>query len=246
MELESLAIVMAAFLFAAFVKGTTGLGFSTSALPILVLSIGLKASLPLVIIPSLTSNLLVMRAAGRFRPTLRRFWPMYVATLPGIALGLALLVWVDPLIPTAVLGTVLIAYSAYALGQRRLTLRPRLERPLSVPTGLVTGLINGWTGSQVMPVLPYLMALGLEPNRFVQAINISFTLGSQAMVIGLSQLGLFTVDTALVSALGVVPVFAGVHLGTRARRWLSPEGFRRAVLIVLICLGTGMILRSLL
>ncbi len=245
MELESLAIVMAAFLFAAFVKGTTGLGFSTAALPILVLSIGLKAALPLVIIPSLTSNVLLMRSAGQFRPTLRRFWPLYLASLPGIAFGLALLAWVDPLVPTAVLGTVLIAYSAYALSQRRLALRPSLERPLKIPTGLVTGLINGWTGSQVMPVLPYLMALGLEPNRFVQAINISFTVGSLAMIIGLSRLGLFTADTALVSALGVLPVFAGVHLGTRARRWLSPDGFRRAVLIVLICLGSGMIVRSL-
>ncbi len=47
-------VVAGAFVFAAFVKGTTGLGFSTIALPFLVLAIGLKEALPLLIIPSMS------------------------------------------------------------------------------------------------------------------------------------------------------------------------------------------------
>ena len=73
--------IAAVFFFAAFVKGVTGLGFSTTALPFLVLSIGLKETLPLLIIPSILSNLQVMRSAGHFRVSCLQFWPLYIATL---------------------------------------------------------------------------------------------------------------------------------------------------------------------
>lgn len=45
------------------------------------------------------------------------------------------------------------------------------EKRLRVPTGFLTGFINGLTGSQVMPVLPYLFSLNLDIKTFVQAIN---------------------------------------------------------------------------
>ncbi|MCY3754925.1 MAG: TSUP family transporter, partial [Alphaproteobacteria bacterium] len=109
---EMLALVAVAFLIAAFVKGATGLGFSTCALPLLALSIGIREALPLVLAPSIASNLLVMRGAGHFRETVRRFWPLCLAVLPGIALGVMLLVWVDPLAAGAVLGAVLAGYAA--------------------------------------------------------------------------------------------------------------------------------------
>ena len=72
---ETLAIVGAIFFFAAFVKGITGLGFSTSALALLALTIGIKAALPLLIIPSLTSNAIVMVQTSHFREMLIRFTP---------------------------------------------------------------------------------------------------------------------------------------------------------------------------
>ena len=80
--------ILATYLFAATAKGVTGLGFSTTCLPILALLVGLKEALPLVLIPSICSNIVVMRQAGRFGETLRRFWPMLLALLPGLVLGL--------------------------------------------------------------------------------------------------------------------------------------------------------------
>lgn len=66
MNFETILIIACAYLVAAFVKGATGLGFSTSALPILALGLGLKSAMPLVIIPSLVSNAIVMMQAGHF------------------------------------------------------------------------------------------------------------------------------------------------------------------------------------
>ncbi len=246
LELSELAIVIAAFFFAAFVKGTTGLGFSTTALPFLVLTLGLKEALPLLILPSLTSNLIVMREAGGFKPALRQFWPLYLAALPGLLLGLFLLAWLDPVLSASVLGVVLISYCLFALAQPEFRLRPPIAKLLAMPTGFVNGAVNGLTGSQVMPVLPYMMSLHLAPAPFVQAINIMFTGSSLVMALGLAKLGLMSPTDLLVSTVGLIPVFVGVRFGSTVRRWLAPKAFRVAVLALLLFLGASMVVRPLL
>ena len=170
-------LIAAAFI-SAFLKGITGLGFSTICLGLLASVIDLKLAIPAVLVPSLSSNLLVMLEAGQFRATVRRFWPLYLAALPALISGLSLLVSVDSASARRALGAVLFIYGVWALANAEFSLERRAERWLNVPVGLATGFINGLTGSQVMPVLPYLLSLKLDKNVFVQAINISFTLSS--------------------------------------------------------------------
>ena len=243
METTQLTIVASAFLFAAFVKGVTGLGFSTTALPFLVYALGIKEALPLLIIPSIASNLIVMRDVGEFRPTASRFRWLYLAVAPGVVLGLSLLNWLDPIVSSAVLGIALILYCVIAWLQPDFRMRRRIAKVLEIPVGFTTGLINGVTGSQVMPVLPFLLSLQLERNVFIQAINVSFTLSSLVMAIGLWKLGLMTLQSVEVSLLGLVAVLIGVRFGSYVRRWLSPAAFRSAVLIILTVLGVGLIVR---
>jgi uncharacterized membrane protein YfcA len=244
MNPETLIIVGAAYFFAAFAKGTTGLGFSTACLPLLALAIGLKSTLPLLIIPSLASNVIVMREAGQFRASVRRFWPLFIAAAPGLAVGLALLAWLDQRYAAAVLGVVLFGYAVFALRTPDLHLPARLERPLAPVVGFLNGTVNGLTGSQVMPVLPYLLALRLDRDLFVQAINCAFTFSSILMAIGLSTIGLMTVETALISALGLIPVYIGVKMGGVVRRRLSADVFRKLVLYMLMLASLLLLIKA--
>ena len=245
MDPNLLAIACAAFFVAAFSKGITGMGFATTCLPILALTIGLEIALPLVLVPSVASNIIVQIEAGHFRESLRRFWPMLVAAMIGVVIGLALLTWMETRLAAAALGGVLIVYGLFALRTPNLTLPPHLEKPLGPVTGLLTGIVNGLTGSQLMPVLPYLMALRLDRERFVQAINCSFTLSSLVMAAGLSKIGLMNVETTLVSALGVVPVWIGLKLGSKVRQRLSPELFRKLVIYMLMVSGVLLLARAI-
>lgn len=241
MEPLVITYILATFFFAAFLKGTAGLGFATTCLGVMAAYLDMRLAIPLVIIPSLLANSLVMIDAGGFRAMLRRFWLMYVAAVPGLCAGLWLLGESDGVLPRTVLGVAMILYGMWGLWGGRL----RLEHtPLTaVSMGLTTGLVNGLTGSQIMPILPYLMSLKITKNELVQAINTSFTLASVIMLLGLGKLGLLTVNAMVVSAVGIVPVGLGIWLGGRVRRLLPETVFRRVVMVMLILLGAGLVVR---
>ncbi len=225
-------------------KGVTGLGFSTISLPLLTFSVGLKDALPLVIIPSITSNLIVMVGAGHFVPVVKRFWLMLAATIPGIVLGLWLLNYLDGETAGAILGVVLLAFCVFSYFNPNFVLPARLQRPLAPVSGFLTGTVNGITGSQVMPSMPYLMSLNLERYIFIQAINCSFTMSSIVMAIGLTALGIMTIQAFVISVIGAGFAIIATRFGERMRNKLSPEQFRKAVLVILTIMAIVLITKA--
>ena len=207
MDPTLLAIACGAFFFAAFSKGITGMGFATTCLPIIALAMGLEVALPLVLVPSVASNIIVQVEAGHFRESIRRFWPMLIAGMLGVVIGLVLLTWMEARAAGAALGVVLIVYGLFALKTPNLTLH-------------------------------------LDRERFVQAINCSFTASSIVMAVGLSKIGLMTTETALVSAIGIAPVWIGLKLGGNIRRRLTPEIFRKLVIYMLMASGVLLLIRA--
>ena len=240
----TLVFVFTTFFFAAFLKGTAGLGFATTCLGIMAAYLDVRLAIPLVIIPSLLSNALVMIDAGGFLSILRRFKFMFLAAVPGLAFGLWLLGGESTALPRLVLGTAMSLYGGWGLwgGTLRLTQRPLLD----LAVGVATGAVNGLTGSQIMPILPYLMSLNISKDELVQAINTSFTLSSLIMLVGLNKLGLVSSEILLVSVAGLVPVFLGIFVGGRVRRRLPEATFRRIVFALIGLLGLGLILRAFL
>lgn len=237
------AFILTAYVVASSIKGLTGIGFSTSCLPIMALRLDLTVAIPLVIIPSIVSNLAVMLQAGGFGSAVKRFWPLYLASIPGLLAGVALLVAIRADAAKAILGLVLMAYALWALSNKSFALSEKRERQLRVPVGLCTGFVNGLTGSQVMPVLPYLLALPLDKKAFVQAINISFTLSSLILLLAINQRGFLSAPTLLAAGAGLVPVLVTVYLAGRLQHRLSGPWHRRLVLNFLLVMGLILVAR---
>lgn len=243
MEPLVIVYVLATFFFAAFLKGAAGLGFATTCLGIMAAYLDMRLAIPLVILPSLLANGMVMIDAGGFFRVWKKFQLMYAAAVPGLFVGLWLLGSSDGVLPRTVLGVCMILYATWGLWGGRLQLKH--TRSSSVAVGMSTGLINGLTGSQIMPILPYLISLDISKDELVQAINTSFTVASIIMLLGLGKLGLLSFDAMTVSAIGIVPVGLGIWLGGRIRRRLPEPVFRQVVLVLLILLGAGLVGRSL-
>lgn len=239
------AFILTAYVVASGIKGLTGIGFSTSCLPIMALRLDLKIAIPLVIVPSIVSNLVVMLQAGRFREAVKRFWPLYLGSIPGLVIGLTILVAIDADVAKAILGLVLISYALWALINRAFSISLEWERVLKVPAGFCTGLVNGLTGSQVMPVLPYLLSLNLDKEAFVQSINISFTLSSLVMLVGMNRFGHLPLNSILIALGGLLPVLLTVSLAGRLQRRLTGAFHRTLVLSFLLAMGLVLLAKTL-
>jgi len=164
-----------------------------------------------------------------------------LSLLPGLALGLWTLAYIDGRLAGAILGGMLLVWCAVSFTKPELSIAAHWERPLAPFSGFITGTINGITGSQVLPMLPFMMMLQLERNLFLQAVNCSFTLSSLVMVLGLGKLGLFLWEDVLISVIGVLFVTIGLSLGAAVRSRLSETQFRQGILILLSLMGLGLI-----
>ena len=242
METYILVIIYSTFFIAAFIKGVTGLGFVSSCIPVIAIFIELEEAIPLVVIPSLVSNVMVIYQTGRLKHSIRRFWLLYISAFPGIYFGVLLLNTVGNYAAKLVLGIVSIAYSILILLRVEVSIPEEKERVLSIPVGLTNGFLNGLTGTQVIPMLPYLLSLRLDINGLINAINLGFTLSITVLLIIFSKFNLLTTEVLEISILGVIPVTAGIYLGSKLRHVISQERFKIAVLLILIIIGVNLII----
>ena len=239
-----ISIASTGLLLAGVIKGTTGLGYASCALPFLVVAVGLKPAMALVLVPAMATNISVAMTAGHFTEIVRRFMPLYVAMVPGIAAGLCILLWLGTSsVAVSVLGGAIVGYATLSLLRPQLALSGYAERVLQIPTGFANGVLTGLTGSKVMPLFPYMMALDLDPNRMVQAINLSVMLASIVLALGLFATSIMTLPLFAASVLAILPALIGVEIGRRVRVHIPATQFRKCVLIVLLLMGLLLIAR---
>ena len=244
MDTYILIIIYSTFFAAAFIKGLTGLGFVSLCLPVIALFIKLEEAIPLVVLPSLISNVMVIYQTGRLRNSLRRFWLLYISAFPGIYAGVLILNMVGNYAAKIILGFLSIAYSLIILLKIEIRIPEKNERILSAPIGLTNGFLNGLTGTQIIPMLPYLLSLKLDRDGMINAINVGFTLSITVLLIIFGKFNLITQEILEFSVIGIIPVVAGIYLGGKLRYTISEERFRLAVLILLIIIGANLILNA--
>ena len=229
---------------AGVVKGATGLGYSSCALPFLVSAVGLKPAMALILVPAMATNVTVAFTTGHFVETARRFANLYIAMLPGIAVGVCLLVWIAQSVAVRTLGIIVMLYALMTLVRPQILMSQVAERVLQIPTGFANGVLTGLTGSQVMPLFPYMMSLNLDPNRMVQAINLAVSIASVFLAVGLFSAGIMTPGLMGASVLAILPALAGVEIGSRIRAHIPASQFRSVVLYVLLATGLLLLVRS--
>lgn len=240
---QGLALICFGLVAAGIVKGATGLGYASCALPFLVVTLGLKAGIALVLVPAMATNIAVALGSGHLATTCRMFWPLYAAMLPGIAIGLALLTSVDPPIAIGLLALTIITYALHGLVRPPLVLEPRSACALQVPVGALNGILAGLTGAQVMPLLPYMMAVRLSVPETVQAINLGVVITSIVLAGGLLLSGVASPELLAVSLAAIPPALIGVEIGRRLRPLIPEHRFRQLVLGVLLGSGIAMLMR---
>lgn len=243
MDVGTLVIAIVGLLAAGVIKGATGIGYSSCALPFLVVAIGLKPAVAMLVVPAMASNLMVVSSTGHIYSTIQKFWPLYIATLPGIIVGILVLAAVDQHLATKVLGVIIVAFGIQATLKPGFQLRQDTARRLRIPVGLLSGFFTGLTGSQVMPLMPYMLAMKLDAQQFVQAVNLAVITASLFLGASLMALGVMHLDMLAVSILAIIPALAGVQVGSWCRTKINDGQFRSFVVLVLTGIGAVLMIR---
>ena len=235
--------VLFALITSALIKGAIGLGFSTICLAMLANVIELKTAISIVVLPSLLSNLMVMFDVGNFKVCVKTFLWMFIMALPGMLLGLQLLRQPDNTWSVTLLALVLIVYGIWGWSNHQFKIDQRHLKKLNPIVGFITGSVNGATGSQIFPIMPYLLSLNISKDMLVQTINLSFTLCSLIMLGSLYAMQSLDTESIATYSLGIIPVAIGVWLGNKVRRKIPEDRFRQSVMLLIILLGSLLLLR---
>lgn len=240
-----IAFVFAVFVLGGFVKGVVGLGLPTVTIGLLSLFMSPAEAAAILVVPSLVTNIWQFATGARLVRLLKRLATMLAGLCAGVWLGAGLISSADSGTIVALLGISLVLYAASGLASLHMSVAPRLEPWLAPVVGVVTGLITAATGVFVIPLVPYLQALGLDKDDLVQALGIAFTVATIALAVTLAQSGALDLAVAGTSLLAVVPALLGMWVGQHVRSRVRAETFRRWFFIALLLLGVHLAARGL-
>src|SRR5262245_6394006 len=227
LSLDTAGIVLAAIvLFAAFVNGALGYGFSSLTVPIALLFYSNRILNPAVVLIECVINFYVLIINLSGVPAVwRRVFPIVIGLLPGIAVGTFVLTslqpgWIKFGTYTVILPLILIQ----AAGWRR----PIRSTWLSgLPFGTALGILYSVTTISGPPLAILFNNQGLVKNEFRAGLALVRVVESSATAIVYYQLGLFIAESANILLMFVPSVVIGIPLGAYIIRRLDAETFRR-------------------
>lgn len=234
---ETIALVIVTFLIGGFVKGAIGLGLPQIVLTGMLLAMPLRDALAIFLIPGVVANVWQAFSGPWFVPLVRRLWSYLLASVVAIWIGVAILAATKSDLMVLVLGILLCAYSIWSLTAPRLPGPGAREPWMSPVMGGLGGVMFGMTGTFIVPGLLYLETLGMKRDMFVQALGVTFITISSTLAVSMTGQGLVSLDHALLSAAGLVPVGIGLWLGQKMRHRISEAFYRRLFFVALFAIG---------
>jgi uncharacterized protein len=226
-SLDTAVMVLAGTaLFAAFVNGAIGYGFSSLTVPLALIFYTNRILNPAVVLIEVLLNLYVLFINLSGVPAVwKRVFPILIGLLPGIAVGAFVLAslqpgWVKLGTYTVILPLILVQ----AAGWRRPIQSTWL---IGLPFGTALGILYSVTTISGPPLAILFNNQGLVKNEFRAGLALVRVAESSVTALVYYELGLFIAESEKILLLFIPCVVIGVPLGAYLIRRLDAETFRR-------------------
>jgi uncharacterized membrane protein YfcA len=238
-------LIGVALLFAAFVKGATGLGFPLIATPTVALLLDIRTAVTILILPNLLMDVTQVFRDGFPYAVLRRFKSMVGLTIVGVFLGTAVLVRTPLWILNLCLGIMVLIFVGSNMLKFDFTISPAAEKILSPIFGFISGFLNGMTNAAGPTLAIYFYSLKLEKRDFVKAVATIFVITKATQLIAVSTWNLFNWNTITLSIQVVLFTLLGFFAGLKTQDRVNQKTFSRGLLVLLSIVGVILITRAL-
>ncbi len=242
---EFLALILAVYFFAGFIKGALGFGLPVVAITLLPFLVPVETALALNALVIMTTNVQQIFQAGGAREGFRAAWPMM--------LGMALMVPVGAHftagIPTSalmiILGCFVLLFVITSFLNPALQVPLGWRRRIGFGMGLLSGFVGALTSSPGPIFVMYVVALHLSRPVYLAALGFIMTLFGFVVTASYIWVGVVRWEHVPPGVLATVPAVLGMALGNATGKRLGVDAFRKIVLMLLGGLAVLMIERAL-
>jgi uncharacterized membrane protein YfcA len=242
---QTTILVGVSLLFAAYVKGTTGMGFPLIATPMVALLLDIRTAIAILIIPNIVMDATQIFRRGFPADTLRRFAWLLFFTVLGVFAGTKTLVTLPLWILNLTLGVMVIFFVSSTLLQLDVEIPSRLEALLSPLVGLMSGFLLGMSNATGPALAIYLYSLKLPKVEFIRSVATIFIVSKVTQLVAVSTWHLITPSTLRLSLLVTLFVMFGFYLGLKSQDRVNQQTFNRILLILLSFIGIILMIRAL-
>lgn len=225
------------FVLAGAVKGATGVGLPTVAIGLLTATIGIEKAVPIILIPSIVTNIWQGATGGYFAYALKRLWLFLVALVLTIFVGVSIAGDIDTNAAASLLAILLVLYAVIGLAGFVFKVPAPVVGPVGVGLGCVNGILTGVTGSFVFPGIPFIKAIGMPRDASLQAMGIFMTLASFFLGLALLLDDRLPLELGMTSALAVIPALVGMVFGRRIAKRFSDKAFNTVFMVSMLLVG---------
>jgi uncharacterized protein len=235
------AAVVCSLIVAGLLKGMIGVGMPVVALPLLSLFIDIKSAAMLLSMPLILSNLPQALEGGKTGRCLMQLMPVILGMIPGVFLGVRVLLTLDASVAKIVAGLALMGVGALTLLAPKLELAPRLVLPAGITSGFFGGILGGVVAMPGPLVFIFLLTKGLRGRAFTKEASLYLVVSAGLLAILLTASREFSWLDIWVSTAALLPVVIGMYVGQHMRDKIAPEAFRKLVLVAVMAAGVDLL-----
>lgn len=233
----SLLAIGLALLLGGTLKGAIGIGSPVIAVPVMASFFDVRLAIIIMVGPNLVTNLWQFWAYRAHR--VPGYFGIYYALAGalGALIGTVTLTLFSAEALKALVAAVVILYVGLRVARPDFALSFGLARKLAVPVGVAAGILQGAAGISAPLSASLLSVMRIKRDVFIATISLFFVAMCLVQIPTLLALGLMTWDIGVLSAPALALLILGMRMGQWVGRRVSPEGFDRIVIVVLLLLA---------
>ncbi len=235
---------------AAIVTGFSGFGFALVTVPLLAIFIDIKFTVPLVLLLSFFSVLVLSANKLRFFRESSIYF-IFAGMVVGISLGTHFLANFDTALLKRLLGISVVLFAAHIF------FRTRPEKVatarevdgnarfgvVALVVGLFSGLAGGLFGTSGPPLVIYVDYFAKNKTAFRSQLLVIILLHDLFRMFLYLRYGLVNADVLKAAVILLLPVSLGLYLGSKMHFQVNERTFSRAVASLLFVSGVLLTLR---